>query len=68
MTGYRDPDSGLTFPSYDEYERERGGFYDQQQAEPSVEDLCDHSYFGDDGDVGRCYCGLQQFPKGGPGV
>jgi len=33
--------------------------------EPSDEELCDHSYAGDDGEVGRCYCGAQFYPKGG---
>lgn len=59
---YRDPDSGLEFASYDAYMRERLGENDQQ---PSDEELCDHSYAGDDSNVGRCYCGLQLYPKGG---
>lgn len=61
---YRDPDSGLEFSSYDEYREAR-----EPRQEPSVEELCaadGHAYDGDDCGVGRCYCGLQQYPKGGP--
>jgi hypothetical protein len=28
--------------------------------------MTDHPYFADDGDEGRCECGYQQYPKGGP--
>jgi hypothetical protein len=27
---------------------------------------CDHSYVADDGAEGRCECGYQWYPKGGP--
>ena len=34
--------------------------------EPTIEDYCDpHPYHGDDGDHGRCYCGLKTYPIGG---
>lgn len=36
--------------------------------EPTVEDVCGsygHAYEGDDGEVGRCYCGQRTYPKGG---
>lgn len=36
---------------------------------PTDEDLCDmcapHSYYGDDQDGGRCYCGNVRYPAGG---
>lgn len=43
--------------------------------EPTGEDHCaagGHSYYGDDGDgsegtMGRCWCGAQLYPPGGPG-
>lgn len=42
--------------------------------EPTIEDYCamgGHAYAGDDGDgsegtMGRCYCGAQTYPAGGP--
>lgn len=37
---YRDPDSGLDFPSYEEYERQRGGFYDHQDEEEDDRPNC----------------------------
>lgn len=46
-----------------------GGPVPEQQPEPTVEDYCadgGHGYYGDDGDVGRCYCGEKRYPKGGP--
>jgi len=63
---YRDPDSGWVFPSYDDYMRTRLGV---DEFQPTDEDLCGqsgHAYAGDDGDAGRCHCGLQVYPKGGP--
>jgi hypothetical protein len=39
--------------------------YDYGYSLRDDEELCDHSYAGDDGDVGRCYCGAQLYPKGG---
>lgn len=36
--------------------------------QPTVEDYCagmGHAYYGDDGDVGRCYCGTKTYPLGG---
>lgn len=66
---YRDPDSGLVFASEDDYMRERMGFYDQSQGDPTVEEQCaarGHEYEGDDCGVGRCYCGEVTYPAGGP--
>lgn len=37
--------------------------------EPTEEDYCEmggHIYAGDDGERGRCYCGQQSYPVGGP--
>ena len=68
---YRDPDSGLEFASYDEYVRERSGFYEHEPRDQFEEEYerCaagDHAFAGDDGDVGRCWCGAREYPKGGP--
>ena len=34
---------------------------------PAAEDVCGpkHSYFGDERNEGRCYCGKVKYPKGG---
>jgi len=38
----------------------------EQQPEPTIEDYCDpHPYYGDDGSMGRCYCGLKRYAAGG---
>ena len=36
---------------------------------PTAEEHCaagGHDYYADDFEVGRCYCGHREFPKGGP--
>lgn len=36
---------------------------------PTTEEYCaagDHEYYGDDSGRGRCYCGLREYPPGGP--
>ncbi len=35
--------------------------------EPTLEDMCEHSYFGDDEQGGRCYCGKKRYLAGGEG-
>ena len=36
-------------------------------AEPTDEQRCyPHPYHGDDGVLGRCYCGEVTYPRGGP--
>lgn len=60
---YRDPDSGEIFADYDTYMR---AWLDDPKL--TDEGICaeeGHPYVGDDGDYGRCYCGLQAYPKGG---
>jgi hypothetical protein len=49
---YTDPDSGLEFSSYDEYERERGGFYDDpREEEPDRDDEPEEPRFAVCGDA-----------------
>lgn len=63
---YHDPDSGLDFANEEEYIRARMG---EPQPEPTVEEICaayGHAYEGDDSGRGRCYCGEQSYPEGGP--
>lgn len=41
---------------------------DAYEPGPTDEDLCEsdgHPYVGDDGAVGRCYCGGRTYPAGG---
>ena len=40
-----------------------------EQPQPSADEECDgrgHPYYGDDGEMGRCWCGSQTYPVGGP--
>ncbi len=35
------------------------------KARNKIEEMCDHSYHGDDLQNGRCYCGKKRYPVGG---
>lgn len=56
-------EDGMTLHGYD-------GPCAYEDAQPSEEDYCaadNHAYYGDDGEVGRCYCGTMVYPKGNDG-
>lgn len=41
----------------------------QREPEPTIEDYCGadgHPYYGDQEEIGRCYCGQRTFPAGVP--
>ena len=41
----------------------------ERTVEPTIEDHCGqagHNFINDDAGVGRCYCGLVEYPAGGP--
>jgi hypothetical protein len=67
---YHDPDSGLDFVSYDAYMDERMRYERWRgEHEPTVEEMCaarGHECHGEDSGRGRCYCGTQAYPEGGP--
>lgn len=58
------PDVAQPYPCDEDLYDDR---YEQRQPEPTTEELCaPHPYHGDDNDGGRCYCGQQRYPAGGP--